>query len=98
MSLDERANLFNRMVLDDAMDEYGLIRHSLTTPDRKPIPDDQLEDVRKNTEQRKRWVRSGIPTPERRRMPCMKTPTMSVTATCGSSVALVGYEDRKRPG
>ena len=38
MSLDERANLFNRMVLDDAMDEYGLIRHSLTTPDRKPIP------------------------------------------------------------
>ena len=54
MSLDERADLFNRMVLDDAMDEYGLIRHSLTTPDLKPIPDEQLEDVRKNTEQRKR--------------------------------------------
>jgi hypothetical protein len=36
------------------MDEHGLIRHSLTYPDRKPIPYEQLEDVRANTEQRKR--------------------------------------------
>ena len=47
MSLEERADLFNRAVLDDAMDEHGLIRHTLTYPDRKPIPYELLEDVRK---------------------------------------------------
>lgn len=40
--LDQRADAFNRMVLDDALDEYGLIRHQLTYPERAPIPDDQL--------------------------------------------------------
>jgi len=30
MTLDERAETFNRMVIEDARDEFGLIRHKLT--------------------------------------------------------------------
>src|SRR5688572_22786360 len=36
------------MVLDDAMDQYGLIRHQLTFPDRKPIAFEQLDYVRQD--------------------------------------------------
>jgi hypothetical protein len=53
VSLEERAAAFERMVLDDAMDEYGLIRHQLTFPDRKPIASAQLEYVRQDREWRK---------------------------------------------
>jgi hypothetical protein len=41
------------MVIEDAMDEHGLIRHQLTYPDRKPIPYELLDYVRKDTTERK---------------------------------------------
>ena len=59
MDLEQRASLFNRMVVEDAMDEYGLIRHQLTYPERKPIPYAMLEHVRQDKEERiasgKKW-------------------------------------------
>ena len=54
MTLEQRAGQFNRMVMEDALDEYGLIRYQLTYPDRKPIPNEMLEDVRKDRERRER--------------------------------------------
>ena len=53
MNLEQRAILFNRIILEDAMDEYGLIRHSLTHPLREPITYEMLEYVREDTERRK---------------------------------------------
>lgn len=53
MSLAERAERFNQMVIEDAMDEYGIIRHKLTYPERGPITEAMLEQVRRDTEERK---------------------------------------------
>ena len=66
MNLEQQAHLFNRMVLEDAMDENGIIRHTLTYPDRKPIPSEMLAHVRKDKEERqksgKKWhPLSGTP-------------------------------------
>lgn len=59
MTLDERAASFNRMVLEDALDEHGLIRHKLTYPERQPVPAALLEHVRQETVERqstgKKW-------------------------------------------
>lgn len=57
MTLDQRAELFNRIVLEDVIDKYGIFRHQLTFPDRKPITDDMLELVR---EDRERRIKSGL--------------------------------------
>ncbi len=61
MSLEERAALFNRIVLEDAMDKHGLIRESLTYPDRKPIPYEMLESEREDKEHRKRTGKKWHP-------------------------------------
>jgi len=53
MNLEQRANLFNRIILHDAMDEHGIIRHQLTYPDRNPITDEMLKHVQEDTKQRK---------------------------------------------
>jgi hypothetical protein len=53
MSLAERARLFDRIVREQAMDEYGIVRHQLTYPDRRPITDVMLDHVRADTERRK---------------------------------------------
>lgn len=59
MTLDEQAVTFNRMILDDAMDEYGLIRHKLTYPARQPIPAELLAHIRQEKAERqasgKKW-------------------------------------------
>jgi hypothetical protein len=54
MHLAERAALFNRIVLEQAMDQHGLIRHALTYPDRRPITEDMLDAVRRDKERRQR--------------------------------------------
>jgi len=47
------------MVIDDARDTHGLIRHKLTYPDRKPIPAELLEHIRQEKAERqasgKKW-------------------------------------------
>ncbi len=53
MTLDEYEVSFNHIVLDDAMDEYGIIRHQLTSPDRKPFKDEHLQHERDETKRRK---------------------------------------------
>ncbi|MBV7339389.1 hypothetical protein KFU94_66480 [Chloroflexi bacterium TSY] len=59
MTLAERAETFNSMIIQDALDEHGLIRHKLTFPERKPIPTEMLEDVRQDKAERqatgKKW-------------------------------------------
>ncbi|HKG24384.1 MAG TPA: hypothetical protein VKB09_02000, partial [Thermomicrobiales bacterium] len=51
MDLTDRVDAFNRMVLEDALAEHGLIRHELTFPDRRPITDEMVayvgEDARR---------------------------------------------------
>lgn len=53
MTLINRAYNFSRMIIEDAMDEHGLIRHKLTYPERKPITAEMLDHVRQDTEDRK---------------------------------------------
>ena len=53
MTLEEYARKFNHMVLDDAMDEYGIIRHQLTSPDRKPLSEELLQHDRDERDRRK---------------------------------------------
>ena len=53
MTLEEYENAFNHMILDDAMDEYGIIRHQLTCPDRKPISEELLQQERDEKDRRK---------------------------------------------
>jgi hypothetical protein len=53
MDLAQRAEAFNRMVLEDALDEYGLIRHKLTYPDRGPITDDMVGYVGREAARRR---------------------------------------------
>ncbi len=53
MTLEEYERAFNHMVLDDAMDEYGLIRHQLTYPVRKPLSNDLLKHERDERDRRK---------------------------------------------
>lgn len=48
MSLHTRADQFNRMVLQDALDEHGIIRHQLTYPERQPIPYEKLAYARED--------------------------------------------------
>jgi hypothetical protein len=59
MTLNERAETFNCMVIEDARDEYGLIRHKLTYPECKPIPAEMLEHIRQEKAEQqasgKRW-------------------------------------------
>ena len=59
MKLQQRAAQFNRMVIEDARDEYGLIRHKLTYPERKPIPAALLAHVQQEKAERqasgKKW-------------------------------------------
>ncbi len=59
MNLHQKARLFNAWIVEDAMDEYGLIRHRLTYPERRPIPWDMLEHVRRDRQTRqaegKKW-------------------------------------------
>lgn len=52
MTLEEYEVSFNHIVLDDAMDEYGLIRHQLTSPDRKPLTDDLQQHERDERDRR----------------------------------------------
>ncbi|MBM3240579.1 hypothetical protein FJZ31_30210 [Candidatus Poribacteria bacterium] len=53
MNIEQRAVFFNHIILDDAMDEYGIVRHQLTYPDRRSITDKMLEYVREEKERRK---------------------------------------------
>ena len=53
MGLEQRADRFSRMVLQDAMDEYGIVRHQLTYPERRPITYEMLEQIREDKERRK---------------------------------------------
>jgi len=59
MTLDQRAATFNQMILDDAQDEHGLIRHKLTYPARQPIPAELLAHIRQEKAERqatgKKW-------------------------------------------
>lgn len=48
MRLADKAQLFNGWILDDAMDEYGCIRHKLTYPERRAISWDMLASVRRD--------------------------------------------------
>lgn len=59
MNLQQRAETFNQMLIDDARNEYGLTRHKLTYPERKPIPVEMLNTCAKRRPNARVQARSG---------------------------------------
>ena len=68
-----QAEEFQRMVLEDAMDEQGIVRHHLRA-NRKPLTD---SDLKKQLEDRRGWIASG-----KECHPLLGTPAYAMYEVC----------------